>query len=147
MSTGTDAALGGRVELSSLTAALAGVDVLLLLTFVVLGEFSHFGVTALAFARTPGTAAPFLLGWVLLAPLAGVYAPAARRSARAAAVRTTAAWVGTVAVAQSLRATAAFPGDFAPAFVVVSLLVGLVLLLPWRVLVASRLGPAANGSA
>ncbi len=147
MSTGTDAVLGGRVELSPLTAALAGVDVLLLLTFVVLGEFSHFGVTALAFARAPGTAAPFLLGWVLLAPLASVYAPVARRSARAAAVRTAAAWVGTVAVAQSLRATAMFPGDFAPAFVVVSLLVGLALLLPWRVLVAHRLGPATSGSA
>jgi hypothetical protein len=147
MSTETDAVLGGRVELSSLTAALAGVDVLLILTFVVLGEFSHFGVTALAFARTPGTAAPFLLGWVLLAPLAGVYAPAARRSVRAAVVRTAAAWAGTVAVAQSLRATAAFPGDLAPAFVVVSLLVGLVLLVPWRALVASRLGPAAGGSA
>ncbi|MFC6938560.1 DUF3054 domain-containing protein [Salinirubellus sp. GCM10025818] len=139
MSTGTDTALGGRVELSPLTAAIAGVDVLLLLTFVVLGEFSHFGVTPTAFARAPGTAAPFLLGWVVLAPLVGVYAPAARRSARAAAVRTAAAWVGTVAVAQTLRSTAAFPGDFAVAFAVVSLLVGLALLLPWRVLVASRL--------
>lgn len=141
MSTGTDAALGGRVELSPLTAVLAGVDVLLLLTFVVLGEFSHFGVTATAFARVPGTAAPFLLGWVLLAPLAGVYAPDARRSVRAAVVRTAAAWVGTVAVAQSLRATDAFPGDLAPAFVAVSLAVGLALLLPWHVIVASRLGP------
>ena len=147
MSTGTDAVLGGRVELSPLTAALAGVDLLLLVTFVVLGEFSHFGVTATAFARAPGTAAPFLLGWVVLAPLAGVYAPAARGSVRGAVVRTAAAWTGTVAVAQSLRATAPFPGDFAPAFVVVSLLVGLLLLLPWRVLVASRLAPAADAPA
>jgi hypothetical protein len=147
MSTGTDAALGGRVELSSLTAALAGVDVLLLLTFVVVGEFSHFGVTALAFERAPGTAAPFLLGWAVIAPLAGVYGTAARRSVRAAAVRTVAAWAGTVVVAQSLRATAAFPGDFAVAFALVSLGVGLVLLLPWRVLVASRLAPAPEGAA
>jgi len=147
MSAGTDAALGGRVELSPLTAALAGVDVLLVLTFVVVGEFSHFGVTATAFARTPGTAAPFLLAWVLLAPLAGIYGRPARGSVRAAAVRTAAAWTGTVAVAQSLRGTAAFPGDLAPAFVLVSLLVGLGLLLPWRVLVASRLAPARTGSA
>jgi len=148
MSTGTDTALGGRVERSPLTAALAGVDLLLVLTFVVLGEFSHFGVTATAFARAPGTAAPFLLGWVLVAPLAGVYAPDARRSVRSAAVRTAAAWVGAVAVGQSLRATAAFPGDLAPAFVVVSLLVGLALLLPWRLLVAGRLAPAsARGGA
>ena len=142
MSTGTDAVLGGRLERSPLTAAVAGVDVLLLLTFVVLGEFSHYGVTSTAFARAPGTAAPFLLGWVVLAPLAGLYAPAARRSVRAAATRTATAWIGTVAVAQTLRATAAFPGDFAVAFAVVSLLVGLALLLPWRVLVASRLAPA-----
>ncbi|MEF8840781.1 MAG: DUF3054 domain-containing protein [Haloarculaceae archaeon] len=147
MSTGTDTALGGRVELSPLTAVLAGVDVLLLLTFVVLGEFSHFGVTATAFARTPGTAAPFLLGWVVAAPLAGVYAASVRGSVRAAALRTAAAWVGTVVVAQSLRSTAAFPGDLAPAFVVVSLVVGLVLLLPWRVVVASRLAPAPADSA
>lgn len=142
MSTGTDTALGGRVERSSLTAALAGVDVLLVLAFVVLGEFSHYGVTPTAFVRAPGTAAPFLLGWVVLAPLAGLYAPAARHSVRAAAVRTAAAWVGTVAVGQALRATAAFPGEFAVAFAVVSLLVGLALLLPWRVFVASRLAPA-----
>ena len=146
MSTRTDTALGGRVELSPLTAALAGVDVLLLLAFVVLGEFSHFGVTALALARAPGTAAPFLLGWVVVAPRAGVYATAARRSVRTAAVRTTAAWVGTVAIAQSLRATAAFPGDFAPAFVAVSLLVGLLFLLPWRVLAASRTSPVPTES-
>jgi hypothetical protein len=142
MSTGTDAALGGRVELTSLSAALAAVDVLLVLTFVVLGEFSHYGVTVIAFARTPGTAAPFLLGWLVLAPLAGVYGPAGLRSARSAVTRTAAAWVGTVVVAQSLRATAVFPGDLAPAFVLVSLAVGLVLLLPWRLLAASRLGPA-----
>ena len=73
MSTETDAVLGGRVELSPLTAALAGVDVLLLLAFVILGEFSHYGLTATAFARAPGTAAPFLLGWAVVAPLAGVY--------------------------------------------------------------------------
>jgi uncharacterized membrane protein YhaH (DUF805 family) len=146
MSTGTDAALGGRVELSPLTAALAGVDVLLVLAFVLLGEFSHFGVTPTAFARAPGTAAPFLLGWVLLAPLARVYAPAVRRSVRGAALRTAAAWTGTVAVAQSLRATAAFPGDLAAAFVVVSLVVGLALLLPWRVLAARRLSSARGAS-
>jgi hypothetical protein len=147
MSTETDAVLGGRVELSPLTAALAGVDVLLLLAFVILGEFSHYGLTATAFARAPGTAAPFLLGWAVLAPLAGVYGAAARRTLRGAAVRTAAAWTGTVAVAQSLRATAVFPGDFAPAFVVVSLLVGLAMLVPWRVLAAARLGSVGTGTA
>lgn len=146
MSIGTDTALGGRVELTSLSAALAVVDVLLVLTFVVLGELSHYGVTATAFVRAPGTAAPFLLGWVVLAPLAGVYGRTVRQSTRTAALRTAAAWVGTVVVAQSLRATAAFPGDFAPTFAVVSLVVGLALLLPWRVLVASRLAPTANES-
>ncbi len=146
MSTGTDTALGGRVELTSLSVALAAVDVLLLSTFVVLGEFSHYGVTATAFARAPGTALPFLLGWIVLAPLAGVYGAAARRSARAAVARTAAAWIGTVVVAQSLRATDAFPGDFALPFVVVSLVAGLVLLLPWRALVAGRLAPTPNGA-
>jgi len=128
-----------RPDLSPVTAALTLGDAALIALFVAMGVVRHSTVAALP-SRLPGALAPFLVGWVVGALLAGVYAPAIRRDRRRAVVRTVLAWVVAVAVGQSLRATELFSGDAAPAFVVVSLVVGLVLLVPWRAAVATVAG-------
>lgn len=130
--------LAPRPEFSSTTVGLLVGDVVLITLFVVLGELRHYA-PELVPMRTPGTLAPFLVGWVLAALLAGVYARAVRADVRTAVVRTALAWVGAVAVGQSLRATASFPGAASPAFVAVSVVVGFAFLLPWRAVAASRL--------
>lgn len=126
-----NAAASRRVVRSTATLGIALADLFYILLFVMLGELQHYGVAG--FARIPTTAAPFVLGWALAAVALGLYGTAWVGSLRAAALRTAGAWVGAVAVGQSLRATAFVPGNAAPAFVVVSLVVGLVLLVPWRV--------------
>lgn len=114
---------------------LAVGDVLLILAFVAAGEVRH-GVDPLA---RPGvvvdTAIPFVLAWFLAATVAGLYVPG--WSSRAAAVRTAAAWPAATLLALGLRATPLFHGDFALAFLLVSVGVGLLLLVPWRVAIVT----------
>ena len=117
---------------------LALGDLSLIAVFVVVGEFSH-GVSLF---DQPGvvldTAIPFYIGWVLVAPLAGAYGLRVRESPRQAALITGGAWTGAALVGQALRATALFHGGFAVPFVVVSIVVGVALLVPWRVAVSVR---------
>ncbi|MFB6205964.1 MAG: DUF3054 domain-containing protein [Haloglomus sp.] len=127
----TVSAVVSRVDRSPTTVGLALVDLVLMTVFFALGEFQHYGLAGLA--RIPLTAAPFLLGWVVSTLVVGLYGPPWRESLRDAAVRTAGAWVGAVAIGQLLRDTAFLPGDADPAFVLVSLVVGTVLLVPWRV--------------
>ncbi|EMA53279.1 MULTISPECIES: DUF3054 domain-containing protein [Halococcus] len=130
------ASLRARTDSSPRTLALAVGDLLLISLFVVLGELQH-GYDLVADApRVVGTALPFFLGWALVSILAGVYAPSTSRSVGTAVRRTALAWIGAALIGQALRATPVFPGGFAIAFVLVSLGVGLVLLVPWRAAVA-----------
>lgn len=131
-------AVGGRIDASRATLVLAAGDLLAIAVFVVLGELQH-GYDPIADAgRVVGTAIPFLVGWAIVGVLAGVYAPRVRESARAVAIRTGLAWVGAVLIGQALRATPVFHGGLSIPFVLVSLGVGLVLLVPWRVAYARR---------
>ncbi|WP_338728616.1 DUF3054 domain-containing protein [Haladaptatus sp. DJG-WS-42] len=118
-----------RVAVTPRTALLALGDVTLIALFVFLGQQEH-GTQGLLM-----TAAPFIIGWLLVAPLAGLY-DGSRRDLKSTIGRTAGAWVGAALIGQALRATEVFPGGFAIAFVIVSILVGLVLLVPFRTVVA-----------
>ncbi len=130
------ASIRARIDVSLATLALAFGDLALIALFVVLGELQHGYDILTEMGRVVGTAIPFFIGWVLVSVLVGVYAPAVYRVPRKAVLRTALAWVGAALVGQALRATSLFHGDFAPAFVLVSIGVGLFLLLPWRAVVA-----------
>lgn len=130
------ASLRARIDASQTTLALALGDFALIALFVVLGELQHGYDPFTETGRVAGTAIPFFIGWAVVSVLAGVYTPAVYRVPRNAVLRTALAWVGAALVGQALRATSVFHGDFAPAFVLVSIGVGLFLLLPWRVVIA-----------
>lgn len=118
------------------TVGLALGDVLLILAFVVAGEIRH-GVDPLARSGVVlDTALPFFVGWFAAALVAGLYRPG--WTPRAVAVRTAGAWIAAAVVALALRATPVFHGDFAVAFLLVSVGVGLLLLVPWRAAAAYR---------
>lgn len=113
-------------------------DVLAILSFVVIGEFSH-GANPLADPTGALDAAlPFLIGWAIVAPLAGAYAEKTRGSVKAAVVPALVAWLGADLVGQGLRATAVFGGNAAVTFFLVALAFGGLLLTAWRA-VAVRL--------
>jgi len=129
------------VDPAPVTALVALGDLACIGAFVVAGEISHDVDPVANPLYVTETAIPFLIGWTLVALLGGLYAADARRSWRAAVVRTVPAWVGAALVAQAVRATSLVHGGAAVTFYLVSVGVGLALLVPWRV-AASRLFPA-----
>lgn len=122
----------GRIELSATSATLAAGDVAAILLFVAVGEYTHGYNPFIAVGRVAGTLAPFLVGWVLVAGLSGMYASDATVGLKRVLGVTFVSWVLAVVVAQALRATAYFHGDAALTFAVVSVVVGGTLLCLWR---------------
>ena len=132
--------LRSRVALSPGSAKIALVDIALIAVFVLVGELNHGISPVESPLRVLGTFAPFLIGWVVMSVLVGAYRLRAFRSAKAAASAAGATWISAALLGQLLRSTALFHGDLTLAFTIVSILVGLALLVPWRVLVAVRRG-------
>jgi len=83
---------------------------------------------------TAVTIAPFLIGWVVAAPLLGAYSPGAAESAKAAVPLALRSWLLADAIALGIRATPLVSGGVQLSFVAVSLGVGLVGLALWRTL-------------
>ena len=81
------------------------------------------------------TAAPFLLGWLIMGPIAGAFSSRALRSPRSMVLAAGAAWLGAALIGVAIRATPLLPGGAAPTFVLVMVVIGLAVMVPWRVLV------------
>lgn len=125
-----------RVDPAPLTGLVAAGDVLLILLWVAIGQQFH-GAPPLEYpGRLLGNVAPFLIGWTITAFVGGLYTSDAWEFPIRAVSWTVPAWTVTVVIAVLLRGTALFPGTLAPVFGLVSLLVGLTFLVPWRVLVS-----------
>lgn len=123
-----------RVDPSTTTALFLVGDLLAIAVFVVMGEINHD--YSLLSARVLGTYAEFLLGWLVVALPAGVYASDYRRDLTRSMALVLVAWLGADVVAQGLRSTAIFPGNAALTFGIVAFLVGGILLVVWRLTVA-----------
>ncbi|WP_313695553.1 DUF3054 domain-containing protein [Halorarum halobium] len=131
--------LDRRVDAGALPLALG--DVLVILAFVYAGSIRHQSVsfppagvgdlTALL-----AIAAPFLLGWVVAAPLVGAYSAGAVESAKASVPLTIRSWVPAAVIGLAVRATPWVDGGVQLVFAVVMIVVGSVCLGLWRVLAA-----------
>lgn len=124
--------LGRRVERSSLTAILAVGDLFAIAIFVVAGELSHGYGLFQDPGRVAGTMLPFVLGWVLVSVAGELYTREAIATLGSTTLSTLVAWALAVAIAQALRSTAVFHGNFALSFAIVSFAVGGALLAAWR---------------
>ncbi|QPV61459.1 DUF3054 domain-containing protein [Halosimplex litoreum] len=131
-------ALALRVEPVPFTALVALGDLICIAAFVLLGvTVGHESIDPTANpGRVAATVLTFAAGWAVTAPLGGLYAADTYGSAKRAVALTVPAWVGAALVAQALRATAVVPGGAAATFFVVSVVVTLALLVPWRVAVS-----------
>src|SRR6266436_6102665 len=113
-------------------------DTLVFLIFAIIGRQSHgepVGPTALL--QILRTAAPFALGWFLVAPFVGAYRRGLETQPRAMALRTTIAWILSWPVALFLRWLLSGFTDFPPlSFALITLVFNLVVLLVWRWLYA-----------
>lgn len=129
-----------RIDLSPTTALLAAGDLGAILLFVAIGEYTHGYNPLVDVGRVAGTFAPFLVGWLLVASAAGLYASDAPGTLTNSTLVTLLSWVVAVAIAQVLRATSVFHGDAALTFAVVSVSIGGLLLCCWRVGATLTLG-------
>jgi hypothetical protein len=123
-------------RLDGRAAPMAVGDLLVVALLFSGGTVHHNGFSFVA--SNPGylaaTIAPFLLGWVIAAPLLGAYAPGAAESAKAAVPLALRSWLLADAIALGIRATPFVHGGVQLSFVAISLVVGLVGLALWRTL-------------
>lgn len=114
------------------TVLVGLVDVGLLAALVLLGQLSH-GVNPLTEPLGAlETIAPFVLAWIVVAPVAGVYARETLSSPGTAVRVTAIGWLAAANVAFILRASPWFDGGIAWAFPLVMSGLGIVLLVGWR---------------
>jgi len=123
---------GKRVELSQRTALLAAGDISAILLFVAVGEYTHGYNPLVDVGRVAGTFLPFLVGWLVVAGVVGLYATDATATLGRSLGFTLGSWVVAVGIAQALRATSVFHGNAALTFAIVSVVIGGVLLAIWR---------------
>jgi hypothetical protein len=121
-----DGFLARRIDSSAWP--LAVVDLVALVVVFTGGAMRHNGLsfpvdTPVAWLLT---ILPFLLGWVLVGPLVGVYSAGAAESAKAAVPLAVRAWVPAALVALALRAFAFDPGPIVPIFALIALVSGAV---------------------
>ncbi|AZH26435.1 DUF3054 domain-containing protein [Haloplanus aerogenes] len=123
-------------RLDGRTAPLAIGDLLVVAVLFSGGTIHHNGISFVA--SNPGylavTIAPFLIGWVIAAPLLGAYSPGAAESAKAAVPLALRSWILADAIALGIRATPFVHGGVQLSFVAISLGVGLLGLALWRTL-------------
>jgi hypothetical protein len=125
---------------SRFRALLISGDLLAFVVFAIIGRRSHGAAAGLeAIGAVLATAAPFALGWALVAPWLGAYREELR-GRPGAMLRTTAlAWALALPVGGALRALTI--GRLSPlSFYVVTFLAVLMLLGGWRTLYAWRRG-------
>lgn len=104
-------------------------DLLAILAFVLVGELQHGGLGAQRYA---GALLPFLIGWLVVAPLFGAYSSDTLESTRSALLLAVTTWLGADLLGQLLRGTATFPGNANPQFFVVALAFGGLFLVAAR---------------
>ena len=108
------------------------VDVGLLAGLVLIGQLSH-GIDPLADPLGAlETMAPFVIGWIVIAPIARVYARDVLESPREVLRVTTVGWIAAANVGLILRSSPAFDGSGVWAFNIVMTGLGLVALVVWR---------------
>lgn len=130
----TSTYLDSRVDPRPLAGLLVVGDTLAVAAFVVAGTIQHGSQPFANPGIVAGALAPFLLAWLAVALVGGLFTAEAVRSPRQVLIRTVPAWVVAVLLGHALRATALFRGGTTAAFVLVTLAVGGFLVVGWRLL-------------
>jgi hypothetical protein len=133
--TGANSFLANRVDRAALPLAVG--DLLVIVAFIYAGTLQH-GTVPFPLASAGdvvtllGVAAPFLVGWIVAAPLIGAYSAGAAESAKASVPLAVRSWIPAAVIGLLIRATPVVDGGVAVTFAIVMLLVGSVSLGVWR---------------
>ena len=117
-------------------AALAVGDALAFMLFAGIGRASHNEAVGLdAILQVAETAAPFAIGWFVVAPFVGAFSTDVRGHPRTMLTRTALAWLIAWPIGLLLRALIRQTG-IPTTFAIITLLTVLLILLGWRGLFA-----------
>lgn len=121
-------------RLDSGAVPLAVGDVVAIVAVLTAGTVHHNGAAFVSAnpLYLAGVLAPFLIGWLVAAPLLGAYSPGAVESAKAALPLAIRSWIVADLIGVGLRATPLFSGGATLTFVAISLVTGLVAIAAWR---------------
>jgi hypothetical protein len=125
-----------RLPTTPTAAGVLAGDLLAVLALIFIGQLRHGSFSPV---RLVLVTIPFALDWLLIAIPAGLFVPKRVGNLKRAIPTTVLAWIGATLVGSGLRATTLFSGNSPPTFVLVTILFGIVFLLPWRLLVGWRL--------
>ncbi len=114
---------------------LAVGDVLALVVLLTIGTLNHLPASFLIDNPTHllGVYAPFLIGWLLMAPLIGAYSAGAVETAKSSIPLVIRSWVPASVLGFVLREFV-FAGGASPVFVAIIFVTGLIALGGWRAL-------------
>ncbi|ELZ55184.1 MULTISPECIES: DUF3054 domain-containing protein [Halorubrum] len=116
-------------------APLVVGDLIALMLLLTVGTLNHSSVEFLTAnpLYLPGVFAPFLIAWVVIAPLVGAYSAGAAETAKSSVPLAIRSWIPAAVVGLALRAFV-FRGGAELAFAAVMLVVGSLGLGGWRAL-------------
>jgi hypothetical protein len=123
-------------RLDASTWPIAVGDLVVLLAFLFVGALEHNTLADLQSDPTlyPIIAGPFIVGWLICAPLVGAYSPGGGSAPNSSIPLAIRSWIPAVVVALGIRVVA-LPGRGAdPVFALVMLLGGTIVLVAWRFL-------------
>ena len=121
-------------RLDASTWPLVVGDLAVLLLFFLAGVLRHHTVPALKIAPMiyVDAAWPFVLGWLVCAPLVGAYSPGGGSAPNSSIPLAIRSWIPAVVVGLVARVVAVPASGFDPIFAVVMLVGGALVLSFWR---------------
>jgi hypothetical protein len=125
--------LAARLDRGAVPFAVG--DLIALILLLTVGTLNHTTVEFLTAnpLYLPGVYAPFLIGWVAIAPLVGAYSAGAVETAKSSVPLVVRSWIPAAVVGLALRAFV-FLGGAELTFAAVMLVLGSVALGGWRAL-------------
>lgn len=124
--------LRGILPTTRSALAVLGGDLFVLFTLIAVGQYTHGYLFWEAPVRTVLITTPFVIGWLVVAPLAGLFSTETLESYRRTLLFLVPAWTGASLLGSALRGTELFPGGAPVVFVLVNVGTGLLFLVPWR---------------
>ena len=123
-----------RIDPSTWPVAVG--DVVALLVFLFIGTLRHSTLEAIRAEPTIYllAAGPFVLGWIVCAPLVGAYSPGGGSAPNSSIPLAIRSWVPAVVVGMAIRVLALPGRGAAVTFAVVMLVGGAIVLSAWRFL-------------
>lgn len=121
-------------RLDASTWPIAVGDLVVLLAFIFAGTLQHWPLDAiqadpLIYVYAAG---PFILGWLLCAPLIGAYSPGGGSAPNSSIPLAIRSWVPAAAIGLLVRVVAVPDRGFDPIFAGIMLVGGAIVLSAWR---------------